>query len=150
EPLIATNFSSRDAAAAVLEQLAEFSPVLEELKEASRRPHSRFNLRYEQDSPGEILLPHLAKIKSFCVVLQLRASAELALGRISEAKSDIDLMFFLTDSTREEPIIISQLVRIEELQLAMQPFGEGIGQWSEAQLGALQQRLQQFDFCKNV
>jgi hypothetical protein len=147
ELLLATNFSSRDAAAKVLEGLADLKPVLDELRDASSRPHSRFNLRYDQDNPAAILLPHLAKIKGLCQVLQLRALADLALSRTDDALQDLRLMFYLTDTSREEPILISQLVRMAELQIALQPLAEGIGLWSEPQLREIQDRLQRFDFC---
>jgi hypothetical protein len=150
QPLLETNFSSQDAATKVLNALSDFKPVLDEFREASSRPYSRFNLRYEQDDPAAILLPHLANIKHFCQVLQLRASASLALGRTDDALQDLVLMFYLIDTTRDEPIIISQLVRMAEIQLAFQPLAEGMGQWSQSQLRELQQHLQHFDFCADV
>jgi hypothetical protein len=150
ELLPVTNFSSRDAAARVLEALSDYNPILDELQAASHRPYARFNLRYEEDNPAGILLPHLAKIKQFCQVLQLRASAELASGRTDDAVKDIKFIFYLTDTSRAEPIVISQLVRMAELQLALQPLAEGMGQWSEPQLRVLQEGLQGFDFCADI
>ena len=146
QPLIPTNFTDREAADAVVGALSDFTPVLDELREASTRPYSRFNLRYEQENPATILLPHLAKIKGFCQVLQLRASAELAQGRTDQAFRDVTLILQLTDTTRTEPILISQLVRMAEVQLAFQPLAEGMGRWSDTQLRQLQQRLAAFDF----
>ena len=148
--LIAANYSNKEAATSVVEALEDYRPVLEELRVASQRPHSRFNIRYEEDNPAGILLPHLAKIKQFCQVLQLRASGELALGRTQEALSDVELIFSLANSSRDEPIVISQLVRVEELRLALQPLAEGMGQWSIPQLRELQQQVQRFDFCLDM
>ena len=150
KPLLVANSSSREAAAGVLEALSDYNEVFEELRSASRRPHSRFNIRYDEPNPAAILLPHLSKVKQFCLVLQLRASAEVALGHTDDAHNDLDLMFSLTDASRDEPILISQLVRMSELQLALQPLAEGLGQWSEPQLRALQERLRKFDFCADV
>jgi hypothetical protein len=150
EPLLVTTFSTKDPAAAVLQGLAAYDPVLEELRDASRRPHSRFNIYYEEDNPAAIVLPHLSKVKQFCLLLQLRASAELGIGRTQDALNDIELMFCLTDTSRNEPILISQLVRMAELQLALQPLAEGMGQWSEPQLRRLQERLHDFDFCSDI
>src|SRR2546425_11870260 len=79
-------------------------------------------------------------------VLQLRASADLALGRTEEAAADINLMLYLANACRDEPIMISQLVRMAQLKLAIQPIAEGVGQWSEVQLRAFQERLLRFDF----
>src|SRR5262249_35894034 len=140
--LMPATFTSREAASRVLTELADFDPLFNELRDASKRPKSRFNLQYEAENPATILLPHLAQLKSLCQILQLRASAELSLGQADDALNDIQLMFCLTDATRDEPILITQLVRIAELQLALQPLAEGMGTWSEPQLLALQTRLQ--------
>jgi hypothetical protein len=148
--LAPVTLTSSETASRVLAGVADLDPVLDELRMASKRPKSRFNLRYEQENPAEILLPHLAQLKSLCQVLQLRACAELASGRTADALNDIDLMFYLIDATRDEPILITHLVRMAELQLAFQPLAEGMGSWSEPQLLALQTRLQLFDFCSDV
>lgn len=144
------SISRKEAATAVLANLAECSDVLEELRESSKRKYSRFNLRYNEDDPAGILLPHLAPLKHLCLVLQLRATAELALGKTDEALSDVNLMLRITDATRGEPIIISQLVRLPMLYMALEPIAAGFGRWSEPQLKALQERLQQFDFCADM
>lgn len=150
EPLAAPNISSQEAAAKVLDGLSDFTPLLDELRNASSRPYSRFNLRYEEDNPATILLPHLAKIKYLCQVLQLRISAHLALAHSSDALRDLDLLFYLADSSRNEPILISQIVRMAELQLALQPISEGMGLWSEPQLRQIQDRLGHVDFCADL
>jgi hypothetical protein len=137
-----------EAAAGVLAALAEAEPVLEELRAASRRPYSRFNLRYDIDNPAEILLPHYSSLKRVIQVLQLRASAELALGRTDQAFEDIQFMFRLTDTIRHEPLLISYLVRLAIMNITLEPLAEGLArhQWSEAQLRAFEERLRQFDF----
>lgn len=150
EPIIATDFSSRDAAAAVLHGLADFDPVLNELRGASQRPYARFNIRYEEDNPASILIPHLAKLKYLCQVLQLRALAELELGRTEDALADLNLIFYLVDTTRAEPILISHLVRMAQSQIALQPFAEGMAKWSEPQLRELQLKLQRLDFLADM
>jgi hypothetical protein len=81
-----------------------------------------------------------------CQVLQLHASAELALGRTDDALADLSLIFYLVDTTRAEPILISHFVRMAQAQIALQPVAEGMGKWSETQLRELQLKLQRFDF----
>jgi len=147
---VAASFNSQDAAGAVLRGLAGFDPVLDELRQASHRRYARFNIRYEEDNPATILLPHLAKLKYLSQVLRLRASAELALGRTDESLADLNLLFYLIDTTRAEPILISQLVRMAQLQIALQPLAEGMGKWSESQLLELQQKLERFDFLADM
>ena len=89
-------------------------------------------------------------IKQYCRVLQLRACAELGSGQPDQAWDDVRLMLYLADASRREPILISQLVRMAEFQLALQPLVEGLPHWSEPQLQALQERLHEFDFCADM
>jgi hypothetical protein len=142
--------SRKEAAEAVLANLAECSDVLEELRENSKRKYSRFNLRYNNDDPAAILLPHLAVLKHICQILQLKATAELALGKRDEAFSDINLMFRVAEASRNEPILISQLVRLPMLYMALGPIADGFGQWSEPQLKTFQEQLQRLDFCADM
>jgi len=149
KPQLSTNVPSRaEAAAGVLAALADAEPVLEELRSASRRPHSRFNLRYDTDDPGTVVLPHYVLLKQVCQVLQLRASAELALGQTEPAFEDINLIFRVTDAIWDEPFPLAHLVRVTELQSGLQPLEEGLArhQWSAPQLRAFEARLRQFDF----
>lgn len=146
----AESVSRKEAAEVVLTNLTECSDVLEELQESSKRKYSRFNLRYNNDDPAAILLPHLAVLKHICQILQLRATAELALGKTDEAFGDINLMFRVAEASRNEPILISQLVRLPMLYMALEPIADGFGQWSEPQLRTFQAQLQQLDFCADM
>jgi hypothetical protein len=136
------------AAEAVLAALKEYEPVLAELRAASRRPQCRFNIRYEEENPAGILLPHLSVLRKCVKILALRASAELALGRTDAAFQDLDQAFYLANATQSEPFLISQLARIAQAQLIIQPLWEGLAerQWTDDQLKAFQDRLQMFDF----
>jgi hypothetical protein len=135
-------------AADVLLALSKYNAVLDELQEASRRPLSRFPLEYDADDPAAILLPHLAKMKGCARVLQLRASAELEAGQPAPALQDIELMLRLAESIRNEPILISHLVRIAIVNLALQPVWEGLAthRWDDGQLSALERDLGKADF----
>jgi hypothetical protein len=152
KPGAAADITLREAAPGVLAGLEECRPVLEELRSASQRPRSRFKLDYTAANPSAILLPHLAALKHLSQVLRLRASAELALGQTDQAFNDVMLMLYLSDACREEPVLISHLVRISQFGLAIQPLAEGLAghQWSEAQLRELQDRLRRPDFCADA
>ncbi|MBI4663722.1 MAG: hypothetical protein HY735_33390 [Verrucomicrobia bacterium] len=144
---------SKAAAVAVMEALRAYEPTLEELRAASRRPHSRFNVRYEQEkNPYAILIPHLAVIKGVCQVLKIRALAELASEQRDKAFADVQLMLYLTDSVKDEPFLISFLVRIADFQIALQAIWEGLadGRWAESELVQLQSRLRQFNFLRDL
>ncbi|HSU56657.1 MAG TPA: hypothetical protein VLT36_21535 [Candidatus Dormibacteraeota bacterium] len=150
EKPITTNLPVAEAAGQVLGFLSEYEPLFDELREASHRPRSRFPIHYEQEDPASILIPHLAPLKNMCAALRLRASAELASGKAEEALKDIELMFVICNSTRDEPILISQLVRTAQFKLALQPIWEGMDQWSDSQLRELQEWLAGFDFCADL
>jgi hypothetical protein len=135
-------------AADVLLALSKFDPVIEKLRQDSALPHSRFPLEYKKDDPAAILLPHLAVVKRYAQVLQLRAIAELQNGQSDKSLADIMLMMRLNASIRTEPILISHLVRIAIVNLALQPVWEGLvnHQWSEVQLAELDSEFGKLNF----
>jgi hypothetical protein len=132
----------------VLVALSKYDSAIEELRQASRLPYSRFPLNYDSEFPGAILLPHLATMKHCSQVLQLRAIAELQNGQSDKALDDVKLMLQLTDPIHTEPFLISHLVRIAIVNLALQPVWEGLAEhkWSDAQLVELDQELAKLDF----
>jgi tetratricopeptide (TPR) repeat protein len=132
----------------VLVALSKYDSAIEELREASRLPSSRFPLNYDSESPSAILLPHLAALKKCAQTLQLRSLAELQSGQPEKALADVRLALQLTDKIRTEPFLISHLVRIAMLQIMLQPVWEGLAEhkWSEAQLVALDAELAKFNF----
>jgi hypothetical protein len=134
---------SQAPAADVLLALSKFDPVLEELQQDSALPDSRFPVIYTADDPAAILLPHLAVIKRYALALQLRALAELQNKQPEKALADVKLMLRLTGSIRNEPFLISHLVRIAIVSIALQPVWEGLTahQWSDAQLAELDAEL---------
>ncbi|HXI72791.1 MAG TPA: hypothetical protein VNN22_20830 [Verrucomicrobiae bacterium] len=135
-------------AADVMLALSKYDPVIEELREASKLPYSRFPLEYDKDDPAAILLPHLAVLKQCSLALQLRALAELQNGQTEKSFDDIKLSLRLADSIRTEPFIITHLVRMAILQITLQPIWEGLAEhkWSDAQLAELNLELSKLDF----
>jgi hypothetical protein len=144
--------SRSNAAAGVLEGLKSSEPRLEELRVASQRPYSRYPVFYDLENPWGILLPHLAMVKATCVRVQLKACAELAAGQSQGALDDVKLILYLADSIKEEPFLISYLVRIACLRIATQPIWEGLAEhrWSDVELGALIAQLQQYNFVADL
>jgi hypothetical protein len=138
------------AAAAVLAALSDCDAAIAALREASQRPYCRFDLGYDQEDPAAIPLPHLTPVKKTAQVVALRTAAELGLRRTDDAFRDVMLLFALADATRDEPLLISHLVRLSILAIALQPLEAGMDQWSEPQLALLQQRFQQFDLCRDM
>jgi hypothetical protein len=134
-------------AADVLLALSKYDAVMEELRAASQLPASRFPLNYDSESPGAILLPHLASLKCCAQVLQLRSVAELQNSQPEQALADVRLGLQLADKVRTEPCLISHLVRLAMVQLMLQPVWEGLAEhkWPDAQLVALEAELSKFD-----
>jgi len=131
----------------VLKALSRFDAELAELHNAARRPYSRFNVAYNEDNPYGIQLPHLAVVKKIAQVAQLRAVAELAEGKGDTAFADMSLSFRLTDSLKDEPVLVSHLVRLAILQLGWQTVSEGLRdhRWTDPQLRQLEARLAAID-----
>lgn len=143
------DLASRAAVApAVLAGLVSSETELAPLRAASDRPYARYPVVYDMENPWGILLPHLGNVKRNVQRLQLRACAELAAGRSGDALADVKLMLYLADSVKDEPFLISYLVRIVCVQLAIQPVWEGLAEhaWSDTQLQELQALFQQCDF----
>ncbi len=135
---------STPSATAVLLALHPLEGDLRELqREAILRPFARWPVYYDTNHPWGILLPQLAREVSIVSLLQLRASARLAAGETEEGFADIELAFRIAESSRDEPILISQLVRNKCHRLISQPFKEGLArhQFSDAQLDELQKRI---------
>jgi hypothetical protein len=130
-------------AADVLMALSKYDSAVEEIRQASALPDSRFPLIYGNGDPAAILLPHLAALKSAAQTLDLRALAELQTGQSDKALADVKLSLRLADAIRTEPFLISHLVRIAMVNLTLQPVWEGLTehQWSDAQLDELDQAL---------
>jgi len=130
----------------VLFALSKFDPVVNGLREAARRPQSRFPVYYEQgfDAP----MSHLRPLRTLVSLLSLRATAELAAGQSEQALADTLLILRITESLRSEPFLISHLVRLAMLENALAPVWEGWvdHRWNEEQLAALEEALGKLDF----
>ena len=143
--------SRRAAALVVLESMKDIEPKIAEMRAASARPYARYPIEFKDD-PWSLAFPHLAKLKGTCQRLRLKASAELAAGQGAAALDDAKLILYLADSVKDEPFVISYLVRIACRELAIHVIWEGLAQhvWSEAQLQELQTRLNERDFLQDL
>lgn len=140
-------------AADVLLALSKYDSAIEDLRKAAQRPDSSLPLDYDQGmevTVGE-LLPYLAALKRSVQVLQLRSIAELQNGESEKALDDIELMFRLNDSIRNQPFLIAHLVRFAIFSITMQPIWEGMVQhrWTDKQLATLDDALAKLDFLQD-
>jgi hypothetical protein len=140
------------AAAEIVAAMKPYEPALQELRAASQRPRSRYNIRYDMNNPWGILLPHLPVLKQVSQFLSLKASAELARGNSAAALEDVRLMMRLVDSAENELFLINYIVRVACFQIALQPIWEGLvlDRWSDAQLEELQGLMLRYNFINEV
>jgi len=143
------------AATIVLDNLKDCEPTLAELQSAAARRFSRFNIPYEEwDKPevGEMVMQHFVQLKWLFSFLTLHAQAEMVSGQTNLALKDLNVMFRLDDGLKDEPLLISQLVRMACTALMLQPVGEGLAEhrWSDEQLQVLQERLQKTDLLAST
>jgi len=134
-------------AADVLLALSKYASAMEELRQASRLPCSRFPLNYRSDDPAQILFPHWGGLKSCAEILRLRAVAELNNQQSDKALADVGLMLYLANSIRREPSGYSFEVQMSLVNCAVQPVWEGLArrQWSADELAALERELSGID-----
>ena len=138
-------------AADVLLALSKYDSAIEELRQASRLPDSRFPLEYTAKSPGEMVFPHYESLKATASVLRMRAIAELNNGQPPSALEDIRLILYLADSIRHEPVRQSLWSRLKIVDAALQPIWEGLArrQWPDDQLVAMEHALAGFDAIRD-
>jgi hypothetical protein len=144
--------SRAEAAPAVLAGLRDDDALWDQLRQASTRAGARYFIEYNWDDPWAIRLPHLARIKGCCLRLELKACAELALNQSTNALGDIKLALYLADTLKDEPFLISWLVRIVSVQAAIGPVWEGLAEhrWSDGQLQELESLFGRYDFAPGL
>jgi hypothetical protein len=133
-------------AADVLLALSKFDANRQLLTAAAERPQARFWMNYE--AGAAIAVPHLAKMKASVQYLALHAEAALKAGDTDTALQDLKLLFRLNEAIRNEPILISQLVRVAQSTISLQPVWEGLAdhRWRPADLTYLEGELAKLDF----
>lgn len=135
--------SPAEAAADVLKFLQRYQPVFDELRAASRRPYSRFNVDYTEEDPFAVLLPHLGATRRVERVLVLQIRAEIVLGQNEPAYRDLQLLLFLSGSVSHESLLISKLVEAAILRDGLQQLASGLQKhlWTDSQLSELEPAL---------
>src|ERR1700677_537805 len=134
----------------VVDWLKQFDAQLSEISDASRRPYSRFPVEYGKGI--WVISPHLPPLRELANLYTLRACAELQAGQADKALEDVRTIFRLADSVKDEPLMISQLVRETMWLRGVQVVWEGLGSehWTDTQLRVLQADLANADFLKDL
>ena len=123
----------------LLVALKVYEPMMREISEAlQQRPKCRFPVRYEDHINA--VFHHYGYLRNPARIYRLRALAELSAGQTDAAFEDVRLSLRLADTIKDEPVLISFLVRTAMLELTAQPVWEGLAahRWSDRQLAALQ------------
>ncbi len=130
----------------VLLALSRFDDGLRQLREAGRRPYSRFPVRYEDGFKMQIR--HYGVIQSPSGVLRLRALAELELGREDAAYEEVKLQFRLAAAIQNEPLFIAHELRAGIISTALSTIWQGAAahRWSDNHLAEFQSELEKLDF----
>src|SRR5205807_1815378 len=102
--------------------------------------------------PISILLPHYLVLVRVAGVLEVRASAELALGNPGGAFEDVAFMHRVANSIKDEPFMIGGVARGSMMKRTEQIIWEGLAgrSWSEPQLRQFQGWLQAFTPLKDL
>jgi hypothetical protein len=142
--------SPQSPGADVMLALSSLNPVVEALRQAAARPEARLPLDYQQgfEAVNGNYLPWLATEKRCAQLLSLRSLAEVATGQGPAARDDVLLLLKLDDTLRNQPFLISHLVRIAMENLTLQSIYEGLARqvWNDAELADLQTALAHEDF----
>ena len=125
----------------VLLGLSKFDLQLAEFADAARRPRNVFPFHFEETFIA--LLPHLPCMKGISRIYQVRALARMESGDSQGAVNDVRMIFRISDSLQEEPLFISQLVRIAVETIACKTLWQGLvdHRWTDDQLSEFQQLL---------
>lgn len=121
-------------------------PGRERLQQAMGYPTLDFQLDYNKGP--EILLPHLAPLKRSAQRLSAAAMCDLHRSEAASATTNLCTLLALVQSTHDERLLISQLVRMAMTQIALAANWELLQSTNltEGQLAALQNSWERLEF----
>lgn len=131
----------------VLIGLAASDAVIADVCAAAARPRSQFPIRFDLgfDAADSALF---AIVKTFQQNLKVRCAAHLAAGDTHAAFADATNALNVAELLRDEPLLISQLVRMAQCAIATDTLWNGLitHRWTDAQLAFFQSQLSRVDF----
>lgn len=134
----------------VLAGLTIAESVLAEIGAASALPRAQFPVHYEE--AFDALLRHLSQMKGVQLAFRLRCAAHLASGDTNAAFADATNALNAAELFREEPFLISQLVRYAQGMIAVSTLWQGMAghRWMDAQLAVFQERLNRINYLQGL
>lgn len=138
------------AAEHVLAALSLYEERFRQIEEAARRPRAWFPVRYEENINA--LLPHASVLRNHVTALVLRGVCHLRLGHGVEAFRDWQTARRLVAALEQEPLLVSQFVRMSLHSLSMQIAWEAMAQhaWDLEKWQSVQQELGRLDFITSL
>lgn len=130
--------------------LARNSQALGEIRGILKHPAFDSGLNYRQGF--NLQLPALAKRKSIAQWLSADTVYRLHTGELDLALADFSAILSLSNTFRDEPLLISQLVRFAITAIAIAPTWEALQAdgWTDAQLAELQAGWESLKFMPSM
>ena len=132
------------------EQLAQDlkmnAAALEQIREALRSPQFDMNLNYKMGF--NVPLGNLARHKAVAQWLSAATLNDLRAGRLNEAAANLNALLSLVNASRDQRLILYQLVRIAVAAIGIPPTWEALQAdgWTDAQLAGIQQGWAALEF----
>jgi hypothetical protein len=141
----ATNTNTWDELA---EDLKLNAAALEQIRETLKSPQFDMNINYKMGV--NVTLGSLAKHKAVAQWLSAATLNDLHAGRLNEAAANLGALLSLVNASRDERLIICQLVRIAIAAIGIPPTWEALQAdgWTDAQLAGLQQGWAALEFLQ--
>src|SRR5215471_414869 len=126
--------------------LAANQQALEEIRAALEKPELVFDLNYQQGF--NVVLMHLTRIKITAQLLSAATLFDLHEDRFGSAVENLRALSRLVARSKNEPLMISELVRLSIGTIALNTVWESLQsmQWQESQLRELQFTWESVDF----
>jgi hypothetical protein len=114
------------------------------------RSHPSLDFHLDYHAGFSLLLPHLSRLKQAAQRLSAAASYELHLGETEAAITNIGTMLAIVKGMHDEPLVISQLVRIAIANIAIAATWELLQSpgTTDAQLAEVQREWAELEFSR--
>jgi hypothetical protein len=132
------------------EEMGKMRDSLAEIRETLEGPEFQFDLDYARGD--KLLLPHLVRVKGPAQTLGAAMIVDLHNGNPAEAWANLRAVALLVGHFRDEPLLISQLVRFAVVSVGMSITWEALQfpGWSAEQLAELQAAWDSFDLLDGL
>ena len=135
----------------IYEGLKPLEPALRDVAATLHLPHFQATTNRTVQTIHDWNRPELLALEQLHFLLQLRATALIALDRGPEAATDVQAGLRLAEFARQSPDAKSALRLQAMLLRSLQPIWEGLAkhQWNEAEITAIHSALARFDLLSH-